>query len=126
MRVQREMADFIDANSTFWLVRARVGPGGITGLETVLTGAYIEASFDTTNGPPQRRFTALTRPPLTPAGPARHTGDAALARPADRSPSGAPVLFKQIAVGQIESVELTEEGRRRASRRSSTPPTTRD
>ncbi len=108
-RVQREMARFIDENSTFWLVRAQVGPGGISGLDTVLTGAYIEASFDNFEGPPERRFTALPRPPLTPAGQPgmrvtlQSTTGGSLA-------VGAPVLFKQIAVGTIESVELTEEG----------------
>ncbi len=109
VRVQRDMADFIDADSTFWLVRARVGPGGISGLETVLTGAYIEASFDNTEGTPQRRFTALSSPPLTPAN--QPGTRVQLTSPTGGSLAvGAPVLFKQIAVGKIESVELTPEG----------------
>ncbi len=108
-RIQREMARFIDESATFWLVRARVGPAGISGLETVLTGAYIEASFDRQEGEPQRRFTALDRPPLTPAG---QPGARVTLRSSTGGSivTGAPVLFKQIAVGTVESVDLTPEG----------------
>jgi paraquat-inducible protein B len=109
VRLQRDIAPFVDSDSSFWLVRAQVGPRGITGLETVLTGVYIQASFDDVAGTPQERFTALTRPPLTPAGQA---GSRVTLRSASGGSLaiGAPVLFKQIAVGKIEDVELTREG----------------
>ena len=108
-RIQRDMARFIDDTATFWLVRARVGPAGITGLETVLTGAFIEAAFDNIEGEPVRRFTALPNPPLTPAGqPGMRVTLQSIT--GGSIATGAPILYKQIAVGTIESVDLTPEG----------------
>ncbi len=107
--MHKDMAGHIDNNTEFWLVRAQVGPRGISGLETVLSGVYIEASFSERPGEPQTRFTALGDPPLTPADQpglrirlsAPNGGSIAV---------GAPVLFKQIAVGKIEAVELNDTG----------------
>jgi paraquat-inducible protein B len=108
-RVARHMAEFIDADAQFWLVRPQVTAQGVTGIETVLSGVYIQAFFDSEPGASAERFVALTRAPLTPA-------DQPGLRVRLRSPDGgsvsegAPVLFKRVPVGKIELVELTPEG----------------
>ncbi len=109
VRLDKDSARWIDADTKFWLVTARVGPQGISGLGTVLGGAYIEAEFDSVEGEPETEFTALAQRPLTP------TGQPGL-RVSLRAPRGgsiavgAPILFKSIAVGTVEQVELTERG----------------
>ena len=108
-RLHKDAARHVDSNTKFWLVRAQVGPRGISGLETVLSGAFIGAELGDAPGAPQDHFTALSAPPLTPAGqPGLRIR---LSAPDGGSLSvGAPILFKQIPVGKIEAVELTEAG----------------
>ncbi|MEM8564097.1 MAG: intermembrane transport protein PqiB [Pseudomonadota bacterium] len=53
-------------DTRFWVVRARVGAGSVTGLGTLLSGAYIQ--LDPGVGKTEeRRFVGLEEPPLTPA-----------------------------------------------------------
>ena len=54
-------------DTRFWVVTARVGVGNISGLDTLLSGAYIQlAPGEGVIG--QRKFVALEQPPLTPTG----------------------------------------------------------
>ena len=109
VRIDKDSARHVGASTEFWLVSAQVGPQGISGLDTVLSGAYIAADFDADPGEPQTSFVALPKPPLTALG---QDG----LRVSIRAPEGgsvavgAPVLFKRIAVGQVEDVSLTERG----------------
>ena len=90
-------------------MRPSVSAQGVTGIETVLSGVYIGASWDDEIGPRVERFEGLPREPLTPA---NQPG----LRVQLRAPTGgsltigAPVLFKSIQVGRIENVELTAAG----------------
>ncbi|MEM8571922.1 MAG: MlaD family protein [Pseudomonadota bacterium] len=109
VRLEKDISRYVDSDSEFWLVNARVGPQGISALSTVLSGAYIEGDWDAVIGRPARDFVALENPPLTPL-------DAPGTRIRLRSPTGgsvgigAPILFKQIRVGRVEEVELTGAG----------------
>ncbi|MEM1155986.1 MAG: intermembrane transport protein PqiB [Pseudomonadota bacterium] len=53
-------------DTRFWVVRARVGAGSVTGLGTLLSGAYIQLDPGVGNQK-ERRFVGLEDPPLTPA-----------------------------------------------------------
>ena len=64
------MARYLDDSAQFWVVRPSVTAQGVTGIETVLSGVYIEAHWNGTEGARVERFTALPRAPLTPAGTA--------------------------------------------------------
>nr|MBA3326035.1 MCE family protein [Paracoccaceae bacterium] len=108
-RVAKDMARYLDASAEFWVVRPSVSAQGVTGIETVLSGVYIEAFWDGAAGPRVEAFTALPRPPLTPAD---QPGRRVRLRATDGGSIsiGAPVLFKRIPVGRVENVELTETG----------------
>lgn len=109
VRLEREMAQYADADAQFWVVRPSVTAQGITGIETVISGVYIQVYWDAEIGEPETRFTALPSPPLTPA-------DQPGMRVRLRAPDGgsvtvgAPVLYKRIQVGQVEAIELTDAG----------------
>lgn len=109
VRVDKDIAQFIDADAEFWVVRPSVTAQGISGLETVVSGVYINSFWDNTLGEPATQFTALPRPPLTPNDqPGLRVR---LHAPTGGSMSvGAPVLFKRIQVGKIENIELTPAG----------------
>ena len=41
VEIEKDMSDFLNADSQFWVVRPRIGAGGISGVGTVLSGAYL-------------------------------------------------------------------------------------
>lgn len=108
-RIDKDVSQFLDADAQFWVVRPSVTSQGISGLETVISGAYIEAYWNDEPGEYQDQFTALPAPPLTPAG---QPGTRVRLRAPEGGSMvvGAPVLFKQIEVGRIENIQLTDAG----------------
>ncbi len=46
MRVDKDVATYIDDEAEFWIVRPQVSAQGISRLDTVLTGAFIEGWWD--------------------------------------------------------------------------------
>ena len=46
IRVDKDIASFIDDDAEFWIVRPQVSAQGISRLDTVLTGAFIEGYWD--------------------------------------------------------------------------------
>ena len=94
-------------DTRFWIVKARIGAQGISGLSTILSGAYIEMAPGKSETE-QRAFIGLENPPLTP-------GDAPglrLTLYSDRAGSvsaGNLVLYKGYAVGRVEAMEFDTE-----------------
>lgn len=109
IRLDKHIAAYVDDEATFWLVRPQVSARGITGLGTVLSGVYIEGSWDGTPGAPAERFTALVNAPLASPGEAG-TRVVLRARSGGQLVSGAPVLFNGISAGWIGEPVLSENG----------------
>jgi len=108
-RIEKEFAGFIDSDVQFWVVSPQVTLEGISGLDTVLSGSYIEASWEREVGAPQFEFTALKTPPLTPPDtPGKRVR--LIAEDGGSMSIGAPVFYKRIEVGRIEAKTLTPDG----------------
>ncbi|MFN3526198.1 MAG: intermembrane transport protein PqiB [Paracoccus sp. (in: a-proteobacteria)] len=105
VRVDRDIAAYIDADASFWIVRPQVTAQGVTRLDTVLTGAFIEGYWDADVGEPAERFTGLERPPLI-RSDQPGTWVTLSMEAADGLNEGAPVLFRGVGVGRIENVRL--------------------
>lgn len=107
--INRDMEHFLDQDTRFWLVTARVGPGGVSGLSTLLSGAYISADWDAKKSAPSRHFVAEAKAPIVPPGA---DGTAILINsPNSGSISvGAPILHKGIAMGKVAEVRYSPEG----------------
>ena len=108
-RIDREVAPFLDGETQFWVVRPEVTARGITGLTTVLSGVYIEGSWDATPGEALTRFEGLEGPPLVRPG---HEGRRITLRSTDGKlvTAGAPIFFRGIEVGRLEQPRLTVSG----------------
>ncbi len=109
-RMDRSVDGFLGDTTKFWVVRARFDGGAVSGLGTILSGAYIEVEW--TAEPQQRKleFVGLSDPPQTdPGTPGLH-----VRLTTDYAGSihiGAPIYYRQLRVGQVERRELSEDGR---------------
>ncbi len=67
-RIDKTVAPYLDDDAQFWVVRPDVSVRGITGLDTVLGGVYIDGSWDTEADVAQYEFVGLEAPPQTRSG----------------------------------------------------------
>lgn len=106
-RMQPSVMPLLLEDTRFWVVRPRIGASGISGLGTLLSGAYINFSAGA-GDTPTYAFIGEEEPPVSPA-------SAAGLRVRLRSESGSamhvgqPVLYKNYRVGQVESVRFDHE-----------------
>jgi len=109
VRVDKDIAPFLDEDAAFWVVRPEVSAQGISGLSTVLSGVYIAGAWDQTPGVAQSLFVGTDRPPLVQPG---REGRRITLRTEDGRmiTEGAPVLFRGIEVGRLEHPRLTVSG----------------
>lgn len=94
--------------SDFWVVRPRIGAGGVSGLGTLVSGPYIEAVPGPAGGKPQYEFVGLEQPPeLRPDDPrlrvVLHSRELGSVGP------GTPVLYRDIQVGTAGSHEISKD-----------------
>jgi len=61
VRLQRSQDAFARQGAFFWIVRPEISYGGISGLNTVLSGPFIDSTPG--NGAPVTEFTGLPKPP---------------------------------------------------------------
>ncbi|QXI62413.1 Paraquat-inducible protein B [Paracoccus marcusii] len=105
VRVDTDVAQFIDADASFWIVRPQVSAQGVTRLDTVLSGAFIEGYWDAEVSEPAARFTGLDRPPLI-RNDQPGTWITLSMETADGLSEGAPVLFRGVQVGRLENIRV--------------------
>jgi len=108
-RIDKEVAPYLDDDANFWVVEPSVNLRGVTGLETVLSGVFIEGTWDTEADVQQYEFVGLEQPPLTLANQ-RGTQIVFRARDGQALADGAPILHKGIQVGYLEAPELSSDG----------------
>ncbi len=100
-KLDRHATPLLREDTRFWVVTARVGINSITGLDTLLSGAYIQlAPGEGALG--VRVFEALEQPPLTPAGAPGLRLELTSEHAASVS-AGDDVLYKGFKVGRVES-----------------------
>ncbi|WGW03760.1 MlaD family protein [Tropicibacter oceani] len=108
IRLDKDIAPNVDADAEFWIVRPKVTAQGVSGLDTVLSGVYINGSWDGEPGPAKTAFQGAENAPLLALGEAGVTftlrSDTGL--PAE----GTPILYRGVQVGRIGRTELTPEG----------------
>lgn len=105
IRVDKDIAGFIDSSAEFWIVRPQVSAQGISRLDTVLTGAFIEGFWDDQSDDPQRNFVGLDRMPLTQIGQ-KGTWVVLSADKAKGLTEGAPITFHGVQVGTLQNLRL--------------------
>lgn len=104
-QMNRSAQNYLKKNTRFWVVRPQVSLGGISGLGTLLSGAYIEIKPG--DGANERHFTGLTVPPVLKTDTdgkqfILETSNLGSLKPRT------PINFHGITVGEVLSHELTD------------------
>jgi paraquat-inducible protein B len=108
-RMDPETRDLLREDTRFWVVRPRVGFGGVSGLGTLLSGGYLELAPGT-GAPGARSFVGLDDPPVT--GPGTPGVRVVLvSREAGSVHAGNPVLYHGYEIGRIESERFDPDRR---------------
>lgn len=107
-RIDKSFAPHVTDKSRFWVVRPRVGVSGVSGLGTLLSGAYIEV--EPAEGESARSFVGLDEPPLI-RSDVEGTEYKLIADNLGSVSRGAPVYYLGFEVGQILGHRLTEDAR---------------
>lgn len=97
------------ADTHFWVVRPRIGLNGVSGIDTLLSGAYIGADKGTSSQS-SKTFTGLEAPPTVING----APGKSFALRADDLGSlyiGSPVYYRRIQVGQVAYYQLDPDGK---------------
>jgi paraquat-inducible protein B len=98
---------YLTDKTRFWVVRPRIGAGEVSGLGTLVSGAYIAIDPDST-GKKQDRFTGLETPPVI-TGDRKGTSYRLKAASVGSLSVGSPIYFRQIAVGEVTEYRLSED-----------------
>ncbi|WP_274584883.1 intermembrane transport protein PqiB [Neisseria leonii] len=109
-KLTADAADMMRSDTQFWVVKPRIDQSGISGLNTLVSGAYI-AFTPGTSGEMQTVFTVSDLPPITAIGQSgirlRLSGSNTRLLEA-----GSPVIFENFPVGHIESARFDPKSRR--------------
>lgn len=108
-RLNSGMEKLLHSDSVFWVVKPQVGREGISGLGTLLSGAYIELQPGTKGSNPSQ-FQLLDSPPLAPPD-AKGIRILLESNKAGQLSPGDPVLFRGYRVGSVETSNFNPEKR---------------
>lgn len=108
-RLDKTLGPHLAEGTRFWVVRPRLGAGGVSGLDTLVSGAFIE--IDPGTGAPARSFTGLEIPPV------RRSDEPGLEFVLETGrlgslDAGSPIYFQGIEVGEVLGYALRDEGKR--------------
>lgn len=107
-QMAKEMAPHMNDGTRFWIVRPRVGTGGISGLSTLVSGAFVEV--DPGKGEKASEYVGLEEPPLIASDIA---GREFVLRAEELNSiyRGSPIQFHGLEVGEVLGYELHEDGK---------------
>ncbi|MER1529140.1 intermembrane transport protein PqiB [Enterobacter hormaechei] len=100
-RLNAGMEKLLHEDSVFWVVKPQVGREGISGLGTLLSGAYIELQPGNKGAQPAN-YQLLDSPPLAPPD-AKGIRVILDSKKAGQLSPGDPVLFRGYRVGSVET-----------------------
>ena len=109
VQLSKQAEDFAVTDTRFWVVRPRIGTSGVSGLNTLLSGAYI--GVDAGRSKESRtEFVGLETPPAV-------TGDEKGHRFTLHGGSlgsldiGSPVYYRRVEVGHVVGFALDKDGK---------------
>lgn len=109
IELSKDNSTFAAKDSRFWVVRPRIGTTGVSGIDTLLSGSYIEVDGGKASEK-QTDFIGLETPPVVPS----DVPGKIFFLTADNLGSldiGSPIYYRRINVGQITAYNLSQDGK---------------
>src|SRR5204862_5912010 len=99
VQLDASAARFAVQDTTFWVVRPRIGTAGVSGLGTLLSGAYIGVDAGTSTQS-RKHFVGLEAPPFVLRG---EPGRSYVLQATDLGSLdvGSPVFYRRTRVGRV-------------------------
>jgi len=103
----READDLLTEKTEFWVVKPRLFAGNVSGLETLLSGAYIGMRPGPPDGAQKRDFVGLENPPVLET---NVPGQVFLLKAAKLGSIslGSPVFFRDLTVGEVLGWDIAD------------------
>ncbi|RAI65376.1 mammalian cell entry protein [Pseudomonas fluorescens] len=109
IKLAKQAESFTREDSQFWVVRPRIGAGGVSGIDTLLSGDYIGADIGQANGR-AKNFKGLENPPpITYGEPGKRF--TLFTQDLGSLDIGSPVYYRKIPVGQVVAYALDPDGK---------------
>lgn len=105
VRMRKEANPYLTDRARFWVVRPRLSSGSLAGIETLVSGSYIEMDPGGRDGEPRVEFTGLEQPPGVRSGEPGRTFAVKAQRIGSLGP-GAPVFYRDITVGEVLGYDI--------------------
>ena len=105
VRMNREAEPLLTDTAQFWVVKPRFFAGAVSGLETLVSGSYIELQPSGKGGEPQRHFVGLETPPVLTSDVPGHTFLLQAGRIGNLQ-LGSPVYYRDLEVGEVLGWDL--------------------
>jgi len=106
-RIHKEATIYLNDHAQFWIVKPEVGIGGVSGLDTILTGTYIKM-MSQKKKMKKRKFIGLEQPyRLLDKGDYYHLN----ASSSHNLKKGTPVFFKDMKAGYVAYVNIALDGK---------------
>jgi paraquat-inducible protein B len=102
-----EAKPLLTDQTVFWVVKARLFAGNVSGLETLLSGVYIGMMPGQAGGKAQHKFVGHEDPPILQANVPGHTFQLKAERLGSIS-VGSPVFFRDLDVGQVLGWDIAD------------------
>jgi paraquat-inducible protein B len=105
-RMEKSAESYMTDGTQFWIVRPRVGAGGISGLGTLVSGAFV--GVDPGSGEPATDFKGLEEPPPIRSDIAGRRFQLQAEKIGSVS-RGSPIYYRDLRVGQVLDYQLAED-----------------
>jgi paraquat-inducible protein B len=105
VRMQRAAKFALTDHARFWVVRPHLSPANLSGLETIVSGAYIAVDPGAPGGKEEKSFVGLDEVPGVTSDEPGHTFELKAARIGSLS-EGAPVFYRDVTVGSLLNYDL--------------------
>lgn len=102
------MDNFLRRNTRFWVVRPQLSLRGVSGLSTLVSGAYIE--IDPGPGSPQEHFVGLEKQPVITADEAGKQVTL-ITEDLGSVDTGSPIYYQGLLAGEVLGYELGSDAR---------------
>jgi paraquat-inducible protein B len=107
VRMTSEADPYLTDRARFWVVRPRLSASNISGLETLISGGYIEMDPGSQGGQTKKEFVGLENPPGVRSDEPGTTFTLRTGRIGSLG-SGSPVFYRDIVVGEVLGYKLPE------------------